>query len=371
MSDEGSDDALALKIDGQPYGGWTDVQIERSLKECASRFDATVSERWAGQAPPLPWAIKPFSKATITLGGDLVFTGYVDLYAPGYDADGHRVRVSGRSKTCDLVDCMPDVGSGEFSGYTLDRIARALCAPFGISVVVDCDVGPPLPDATLEKTETAFSFLEKLARLRAVLLTDNENGDLVIAQAGKSKAAGRLVEGGDDGNILAASATLSAHERFQQYVVLSQTPLAYDGRDAQIDIEGSASDPGCPRYRRYAEMAENPSDAALAKERAKWRALHNAAEGIEANIEVQGWRQTPGGDLWKINQIAPVAAPKLALERALLIARTSFRLDARGGRTTHLSLAPKEAFTPEPEGDDGGSGGAGASPLWTEPKQVK
>jgi prophage tail gpP-like protein len=295
--------------------------------------------------PPLPWQIKPFDSASVTIGGEIVLTGYVEAYHPGYDAGGHNVRISGRSKTCDAIDCMPDVGAGEFSGYTLDRLARTLCAPFGIDVVVQCDVGDPLPDATLDKTETAFGFLEKMARLRSVLLTDNARGNLVLTQAGKGgKAPGALVEGE---NILAATARLSSNERFQQYAVLSQTPLSYDDEDAHTQIIGKATDPGCPRYRRFAEMAENPSDQSLAQKRALWRALHNAAVGVEADVTVQGFRQA-GGKLWDTNLIVPVRSPMLALDRSLLTGSVEFQIREGTGRTTRLVCAPQEAFSPEP-----------------------
>ncbi|HEY1709587.1 MAG TPA: hypothetical protein VGG10_15070 [Rhizomicrobium sp.] len=358
-------EAVTLTVNGQSYTGWTSVEVTRDLKACASGFSLDVTERWARGSSPQPWQIEPFNTCTITLGDDLVLTGYVEHYEPSYDGQQHSVRVSGRSKTCDLVDCMPDIPGGQFSGYKLDALARALCAPFGIDVVVQCDVGDTLPDATLEKTETAYAFLEKMARLRSVILTDNAQGQLLLTTAGKGGDAGPLSEGGDDGNIFSASAKLSSDKRFKTYVVLSQTPEDFNNGDEAVnDVEGEATDDGCPRNRRFAEMAENPADKKQADARAKWKALHSYAEGTEATITVIGFHQTPdgSGDLWDVNKTTSVHAPMLALDRSMLIGRVAWTLDGEGGRRTTMTVAPPEAFTPgpDPKGVTGNS-----APIWT------
>jgi len=345
MNSNGEDDQIVLKINGQKYEGWTDMEIETGLKECSSVITMPVSERWAGKTPPTPWQINRYDKVTVSIGDDLILTGYVDAYNPSYSADDHNVRITVQSKTCDLVDCMPEVAGGSFAGSKLDAIARTICGKLGIDVVVEADVGDPFPDATMEKTETAFTFLERLARFRAVLLTDNEKGDLVITIAGKGGASsGALIQGE---NILAASATLNAHNLFQQYVVLSQAPLAYDGQEVHTDWQGEYTDPNCPRYRRFVEMAEDPLSVDQANDRAKWRARHNLAEATQASVSVQGFRQ-PDGSLWKKNQTVPVNSAWLGLDRTLLIGGIKFSMSNAGGRQTHLSVAPPELFTLEP-----------------------
>lgn len=354
MSDE-----VRLIIRGQEYTGWNEIRITRAIKECASSFDIAVSERWAGVDGA--WQIRPFDEAMVYIDDDVVLSGYVESYMPSYDANEHAVRISGRSLTCDLVDCMPDIGTGQFSGYTLDAIASAVCGYFGIGLRVECDVGDPLPDAVIEKTETAFSFLEKLARLRSVLLTDDAQGNLVITQAGINGSASALVQGQ---NILAAQATLAGNARFQNYVCLSQTPVSQDGSDAQLQIKGTATDTGCPRNRRFVEMAEHPATQPQADARAKWRAKHNFGISTQASVTVLGWRQAqasgdPGGALWDTNLLVPVISPFLALNRQLLIGKVEFQLDEQGGRRTVITVAPQNAYTPEPGG--GSTGGSDGS----------
>jgi prophage tail gpP-like protein len=122
----------------------------------ATDFNIAVSERFLASARDFPLA--PFQECTVAIGGDPVLTGYIDNYLPKVEADRHAVRVTGRSKTEDIVDCTPDIAGGQFAGYKLDAIARAIAGLFKIDVVVQTDVGEPFPDATIERHETGFAF---------------------------------------------------------------------------------------------------------------------------------------------------------------------------------------------------------------------
>jgi prophage tail gpP-like protein len=337
-------DILTLTVNGQQYSGWTKVRVSRALEHCASDFDIEVSERWADSSQPLPWQIKPFDSCVLAIDGAPILTGYIDEYLPTYDAKTHTVRVTGRSKTEDLVDCMPDVGNGQFNGYALDQVAKALAVPFGINVLVQASMGSTFPDATHEKSETAFELIAKMCRMRGILAFDDENGNLVLAQAGTASASGALVEGQ---NIKRATGKLSGAQRFSEYDVLAQAPLAFNNTGAQTRVAGRATDPDVPRFRRYCEIAESPSDPGEAQKRAVWRAKRNYGKGTQTTITVQGWRQ-PDSSFWKVNQLVPVTSPRLEIARALLTGKISYLLGDETGRETEITLSPPEAFTPEP-----------------------
>jgi prophage tail gpP-like protein len=353
-----ADDKLTLTINGQTYEGWKEISVQRDLRHCAADFEISVTERWAGQDQP--WQIKRFDACTLAIGGDTILTGYVDHYGPGFDATSHTVRIGGRSKTADIVDCMPDISGGQFNNYKLDRIAKAICGPFGVNVVVakGTDLGDPFPNATIEKCETAFEFLEKLCGLRGVLAFDDEKGNLILAQAGSAGTAGALVQGQ---NVKAGRAQLRADNLFSEYAVYAQAPLAFDGQDSQLEIIAKAKDASCPRFRRFAEMAQDPADTARAKLRAKWRAAHNFGEATQATLTVQGYRQ-PDGSLWQVNQMVPVTCPWLEIDQQLLVGGVTFLLDDKDGRRTDLLVAPPEAFSPAPPKAKKPKGG---SSVWT------
>lgn len=352
-------ETMTLKVNGVAYSGWQDIRVSRGIDRMACDFDITVTERWADDAQP--WQIKKFDACTVCIGSDVILTGYVDKYDPSFDARTHTVRVSGRSKTEDVIDCTAGMVAGQYSGYTLDAIARAICAPFGIAVVVQADVGEAFPDATREHHETGFEFLERLARLRGVLLCDNEQGNLVLAQAGSSYATDALTH---PGNIIAASAVLNGAKQFSAYYVQTQSGegMAADTWNGAAGIGGSAPvvqsqvvtttsgvayDTSVPRYRPHTIVAESALDAKGAQARADWQMRFNAAHATQANVTVKGWRQSDGS-LWKINTLTPTQSAWLQLDRPLLIARVSYVLNDKRGRCTDLVLGPVEGFTPDP-----------------------
>jgi prophage tail gpP-like protein len=83
----------------------------------------------------------------VLLGGDLVITGYIDRYMVGYDKGTHRVKIVGRSKTEDIVDCAVDVttsgiDSWQINATTLKQAAEILCKPYGITVAAPDGDGP-------------------------------------------------------------------------------------------------------------------------------------------------------------------------------------------------------------------------------------
>ncbi|TXH38779.1 MAG: hypothetical protein E6Q98_02975 [Rhodospirillaceae bacterium] len=348
---------LSLMVGGQLYEGWTEVAVTRSVENAVSTFDLGLSERWArltsdgsalvllDQSGAVPWRIQPCMPCEILMDGETVITGYVDSYNPTYSASDHSVRVTGRSRTADIADCSAIVPGGQFTGYDLGQIARTLCATVGVGVDIETDLGAPFPDVQVQQGETIFELIERLSRLRAVLVRDAPSGNLVLARAGKGRAAGSLRQGV---NILSASATLSAAERYSDYIVKGQQAAtdAIPGTQATEPI-GKARDPGITRYRPKLVIAEGQTDIATAVDRATWEKLTRAANGVRATITVQDWRDPNSGRLWAPNEMAYVDSSWLAVQRDLLIAGVTYRL-SEGGTTCELSLAPPEAYTPEP-----------------------
>jgi prophage tail gpP-like protein len=372
-------DDVTVAVDGMRYGGWTGFTLTRSLARMTSDFSIAVSERWFGQN--VPWRIKPFAPLTVALGDDTVMTGYVEQYVPELDRATHKVTVRGRSKTGDLVECKPDIASGQFKGYTLAAIARAVCAPFGIAVVDQVGAAAPaLATTALTRGETAFAFLDRLARLSSVLLTDDELGRLVLTRAGNAAADDTLRQGV---NIEAVAGILDVSKRFSVYIVKGQTGLGGGASNwggfggvgsntpapiaARIASQATATDSAVPRYRPHITICESGLDLAGMQRRADWQASNAAGRSLQVRVTVAGWRQSTG-KLWRCNQQVTLDVPFLNLAQSLLIVSTRFQLAEHTGAVTELELMPASAFTPDPASvktkkAKGGKGGAG--PDWS------
>jgi hypothetical protein len=118
------------------------MRITRGLERATSDFELSVSERWELLADETVWQIPPGAKCEIMLDGELVLTGYVDAYKPTYDAGTHSISLTGRSKTCDFVDCSVLVDGGQFVGMTVGAIAAELAQPFGIEIEFNTTARP-------------------------------------------------------------------------------------------------------------------------------------------------------------------------------------------------------------------------------------
>ncbi len=335
-------DDLTLLIDGRRYWGWSSVRVSAGIDRCVSDFRIEVSERWTGQGED--WKILPFAACQVLIDDEPVLTGYVEEYSPSIGAVEHRTTIAGKSKTGDLVECTPEILGGQFRGYSLAAIARAVCAPFGVAVVVGTSAADmTFQNVQIERCETGFSFLERLGRLAGVLLTDDANGNLLLTTAGQNAAAGALVEGV---NIQAATARLSSHGRYSQFIVKGQSGLSA-GTSVQTGLRAEADDASVPRYRPRVVIAESQLSLAQMQQRANWLRQRAFGMATSADITLAGWRQADGS-LWQPNLTVPVTSSALGVDADLLIARVEFNLSAQSGRTTTLHVGPVQAFTPDP-----------------------
>jgi len=330
---------VALTVNGQIWGGWTSVRIQRSIEQIAGQFSLGLTERWPGQ--PDRREISPGDSCTVAIDGRVVITGRVDDVEVSFDGNAHAVTVSGRDATGDLVDCSAEHRPGQWQGRTLLQIASELCRPFGVPVRAEVDIGKAFGDQTLQKGETVFEIIERLCRHRAVLAVSDGRGGLVFTRAGAARV-GLILQEGKDGNILAARGTFSHRDRFSRYTVLGQAAGSdFTSPEDNSEPAAVATDPMVRRHRPLIVLAEDQGDGASFAARAAWEARVRAGRARRAEVTVQGWSHAAG--LWQPNGLVRLDSPWLRIAADMLIAGVEFTLDERGSTTT-LSLVRPEAF---------------------------
>jgi prophage tail gpP-like protein len=412
---------VSLFVDGSEYAGWKHVRVTRGLLRATSDFDLSVSERWSVNDEP--WQILPGAACELRYDGVVLLTGWVDAYKPSYDSGQHNVQVTGRSKTCDFVDCSILVDGGQFRGLTVGAITKKLAEPFKLTVRVLND-GAPEAEVQVQQGETNFALVERLSRLQELLVTDDKDGNLVLTRAGTGRATAELRHGE---NILSASADLDHSKRFSEVHVKAQRPgndnkshddaptpededelpdfyrhtaariaaVANPGarhrayaelrRDPRTggtrrgkpktltEIHGAIGDPEIERYRPLVIVAEAQADDAIAEKRADWEIRRRKAEGTKATVVVNGWRQRgDSGPLWETNLMVPIKAPWLSVDRELIIGEVTYTYDD-GGEKTSLALTLPDAFLPEkvrkPKAAKGTGGGGDQFKDWKPTKE--
>lgn len=346
-------DTLTLSIGGQKLTGWQEVSVTCGIEQVPSAFVLRVTERYpgAGQID-----VKPFQSCTVTIGQDLVITGYVDRYSASLSAKQHQVTVSGRSLVEDLVDCSAILPNMQVSATSLSQLAQDLAKPFGIQVIEPDGEPEPItggdgsiPPFAIALGETPFEVIERVARWKRLLAYDNPQGQLVLAKLGTQAMASGVSQGV---NVEAAEATFASDQRFSDYLpaLFSSEGLYNLGQGGSAGNQfPPVKDSGVPRYRPRFVVSEQFMDGQyVAVARAQWEKARRYGRSQAVTVTVDSWRDS-AGTLWTPNRLCPVDLPALKIVgQRWLIASVTYQLGLEGGTRALLVLMPPEAFQPEP-----------------------
>ncbi len=329
---------VTVLINGAEYQGWLQSTVERSLETITGTFSVPISLD-PNQAPN----IKRQDAVQVRIGGMPVITGYVLASAPWYNKRDVGMRIIGRDRTGDLVRCSAIHAGGQWRQATIDRIAKDLAAPFGVSVVVDADVGAPLADFKIAHGEAVLDCLSRAGRLRGVLITRNDLGQLVITKAGKD-SFGAIVRGL---NVISMEDIGSDEQRFSEYIAYGQSNTA-DDFEAARQMKARAVDDELAG--RYLPLIINPDGnhtqadlQRLVDHTARVRRGH--AYGFRYVVE--GW--TYQGKPWPLNARVPIWDAVAGLDGdEWLICSVKQTCDVKEGDVTELVVRPIEAYDTVP-----------------------
>ena len=346
---------LTISLGTIAITGWTDIRVTRGIERVPSDFSIGMTELYDGELADL--GIAPGSSCAVALGDDLVLTGYIDHYIPSFGPSDHSIRITGRSKCADLVDCAAEWPGSQISNSNVLGIAQRLASvygplvngkPDGIQVTTDVnyDMLPILPQINVMLGESAFEIIDRVARGSAVLAYDLPDGNLFLSKAGTDQAASGFTEGV---NVQSAYIDYSANLRYSEYVAYIQSTQAYMDAGEAGNLIVSIPDPNCKRHRKMVIISEGGGlGNDIAALRAQWEAARRAGRSTVVRLVVDSWRDESGA-LWKPNTLVPVSLPRLNLDFAhLLITEVTFLRSAGRGTTAEITLMPPEAFKPQP-----------------------
>lgn len=336
-------DEVLLRVAGNIYSGWQSAEILRSIEQGPHEFKLTVVNAWRTSGHR---HIQDGDVCRVSIDNDLVITGFVDEHAPDYDATSQTLNISGRSKLGDLVDA--SLLDQEYNNQSLDAIARAECEPFGINVIVATDVGAAFKRVRRDAGQSPWEFLDGLARVRAVRLVSDAEGNLIIARAGTRLAAVGLKLGA---NIEKASANFSCRERFSDYIVVGKNgDTDFDDAEQTAHVMAKAKDAGVRRYRPVVIVADNDGRQMDCQAHADWQRNTHYGRGRGIVYTVRGWREKTGGQIWEPNTRVRVDDDYMNIHGELIIVEVRLTID-RDGKISQLRVMPREAIerTPLPE----------------------
>ena len=342
------DDTVTLLVKGMELRGWKAVRVTRGCERVPADFAFVMTEAYPGAADMV---VEPFQECQVKFGADLVLTGYVDRVAPSLTASQHKVVISGRSRSEDLVDCAAAIEGNQLMAASALTLAIQLAAPYSVEVYAISDPGPAIPQFNFSQTETAWDLIERVTRYAGLLAYDQPDGRVVLARVGSEWHASGCVEGV---NVEAASVSFSGDMRFSEYRVLLsavdglQDVRAATGGAANYNVSADVLDERTPRHRLRALVGEQvQSDPTIADRRARWERSRRFGRSQAVTVTVDSWRDT-AGRLWEPNTIANVHLPSLGIDnKGWVIGEVTYTLDS-GGTHAELTLMPPEAFELEP-----------------------
>lgn len=336
----------SLVVDGQAYGGWKTISIAQSLEQMARTFTVGFTERWLRDSKPLP--IREGARCKLKLGDVTVIGGYVDDSDVSYDETTHSAEISGRSRTGDIFDCSAVVKqNGKFRfpkwrNVKLDRIARELLEPYGLSVSVapGVDIGPEFRAFGVQPGETVFEALDRAAKKRGVLLQSDEEGDLVITHVGSMMVRTPIERGVI---VKKGSRHGSLRERHSDYFLLAQIFGDEDfGGELAVKNSALATDAGVSRYRPLALMADAQEAKSGLQRQADWERNRRRGRSLSLSYTVVGWEHADG--LWQPNQLVEVRDELLDVRGVFLLASVKFNRDETS-TTTELEVMSPAAYS--------------------------
>ena len=329
-------DELSIIIDG--------LEITPTATKIILTMDTT-SDAWTATLPWVPgenpeldkrviFYAKPLTR--VYIGGKLVLTG------PMYDSesviseDETVKNLGGYSRTADMLDSnmKPPL---EENNVTLKQRAQKLAQAHGIKAVFNTDTGGPFDRVTISDLEKIDTHLKKLAKERAVLMSNTADGDLLYHGADlKSPSLATLQEGQPPvGNYRVGA---RSRERFNSYRVLLTTPLD-DFEAPAIDKNVSGS-----RHKVLRIQGAVEGEAAAA---ARWARNLAWIKALTISLPVEGWLD-PNGNVWTPNTKYTFLSPGAHLPDGFDFLVRSVELDETAdGKSAVLKLIPPQLYSKE------------------------
>ncbi|MGO8716864.1 MAG: phage baseplate assembly protein [Smithella sp.] len=219
--DKITDGDLTLIANNQAISGWETIRATRGIERCPNDFDISLSEPFS-KNDTATIIVKRGDSFKLQIGDDTVITGYIDKYIPFIAPTTHGIRITGRGKCQDLVDCAAEWPSGQISKSSVLTIAKKLASVYpGLNVSASDDVQSTeanqtalIPKQNIIIGETAYELIERVCRFRGYLAYELPDGSLYLSQVGTTAAASGFEQGQ---NVQQASFEMSIDRRYSSY----------------------------------------------------------------------------------------------------------------------------------------------------------
>ena len=334
VMDENAPQDLGLKGMGKFFTGFTAFTLVLNV----SGVDGfSFSAAWNEQKPALREAFRPFAYPVfdVYFDNDMVFTGRVMPPAPSVQPTAQTITVQGQPLCGVLIDsCLPpSLFPAEYSGLDLKQIAETVCAPFGVGVVIEGDVGAAFEKVDVALDDKVWDFLSKLAEQRGMVMTNKLDGRLLIYKPETKAVSASFIQG--------------------EVPFISCVP-EFDGQKMYSHVTGytkTTKDAASQKYtyenklliskgvlRCYGKQIDDATEGTL-EQSVRAMAGKMFAECVKYRLTVSGHRDK-SGRLYRENMAVSVKAPgaEIYRETKFLADEVTLKRDDQAGERTEFLL---------------------------------
>jgi len=355
---------MIIRVEGVNYTGFTQIAMDTSLDDLCDVFSLSIAHN---DADPLPF--KGGEPCEILVDGELMLTGYIEVLDISGDSMNHTTTISGRDRTCDLLDSKIEKMSDLQGTLQLEDICVKVFDNIGLTMTVTTDLNDfpyrlsPFEEfkdlQSPENGDGGYEFLEGLALKRQVLLRGTPDGNLSIGATEGVKTPGayiqhRVGDPGGNNNVVRYSTSIDTTNLYNEYMAVSQFNIvaAFDfdwlAPDAWVNRDGvSAKDQNVRKGRRYITELSNVMDPKELSDRAHWERDIRRARSRVASFVLDSHKHQ-GGGLWRVGQLVPVQSDYTGHDELMIIDKLIYNLDDNaqgGGRTTTVGLIDRDTYS--------------------------
>lgn len=368
--------SITLEVDGTEFNNFTRASATISLAQFVNTFSFG-----ATSDVPQKFPVTVGASVRVLIDNTPIITGFIEGINGNHNATGRSIDIQGVSKTVDVIDTTADQASFATPvkiTFLFEKILRQ-AGISGISVTNEVDLGDDeffTEDELIkiDQGQSVYSVLEQYARKRQVFLVTNGDGNIVITKNSGVKNNFKLLSRFDDNdnNVISANVIMDNKDRYNKYIVVSQTNMAGinildddPGAEQASNQRGEAIDEDIRSNRTFIFTAENASDNVNLIERAKWEANVRRALSLTYNASVSGHFQKKN-EPWQLNQIITVIDDFEAINAPMLIDQITFNESLNAGNTTEIRCVKPDSYTQEASETDKQKKVTEFPPVFTE-----
>jgi prophage tail gpP-like protein len=332
---------VKLRVNGVDFEGFEGGEVRLGIEQLCSSFSLQYFDNRGSQAPT---PIEDGDRATLLIDDRVIMDGWVDELNVEYDAKSYRATVSGRSTTCDLVDCTAGVTTGNpvktsWSNTPLTGILADLLNPYALQARLIGSQGANFSKFRLKKGWSVGEAIARLVRPRG-MVAYTIGSDLVVARAGATSTA-TVLRMGDQ--IIRGRLHRSQTDRYSHYVFKGQTRAndTVNGVNA-AQLDGVVEDRGVARHRPLMIVRGGQDSKADLGQLAILERNQRAGRGERLSYTVYDWERQEG--LWEPNIRVRVIDTMANVDCEMLVVGVGFRFGVNEGYVTDLELTRPEAY---------------------------